>query len=507
MIEEREYQAEDVNYAMNHGVNDRVIHCAPTGSGKTVIQALICQRELARGNETAILTPRNEIFGQTHSILTEAVGARNVGVLRARRQGESWNPMAPVHVVSWPTLVSRTKNNDWWFPRVKRVLVDECHLSMAPQILKILQHYAPKAVIDGYTATPARQTGKGLGRFFTEIKHVTTVRRLIDQGYLASCEYWGGATPDLHGIRITRGDYENKKLSEACVKLVGDAVDNWLRLASDRQTIVFAVDIAHCEMLAHKFVQVGVRAASLHVRLPPEQREEIVRQFKAGEIQVLVNVSIASYGFDSPEVSCVQICRPTKSIVLHLQMIGRGMRPKADGGNCLVLDHAGNVRSLGFADDLFRWRLDEKARACENWSRDERSGEQQDAKMHECEKCHYVFKRSRVCPKCGHEVPFAKRDVETVDSDLVPIGKNLHKRLPEDFPTHDIFYAMLRWHAREKGYNDKWAAAQYRNKCDAWPPFHWNNMAMVPPNPRVKNWIIGMQIRYAKGRRKAYGHA
>ena len=332
MIEERQYQADDVNYAMGHGVNDRVIHCSPTGSGKTVIQALIAKRELDRGNKTAILTPRNEIFSQTFGLLSQFIGPTNVTALRAKRTGETWNPVAPIHVVSWPTLVTRAKRSDWWFPRVDRVLVDECHLAMAPKILEILEHYAPKARIDGYTATPARQTGKGLGRFFTEIKHVTSVRQLIKDGFLAPCEYWGGATPDLQGIRVVRGDYEKKKLSDACVKLVGDAVDNWLRLASDRQTIVFAVDIAHCEMLAHKFTQVGIKAASLHVRLPQDQRDRLVRKVKAGEIQVLVNVSIASYGFDSPEVACVQICRPTKSIVLHLQMIGRGMRPKPNGG-------------------------------------------------------------------------------------------------------------------------------------------------------------------------------
>jgi len=504
MIEDRWYQKEDVNYAMGHGVNDRVIHCAPTGSGKTVIQVMIAKRELDRGNSTAILTPRNEIFSQTFGLARDWIGRGDVTALRARRRNESWNPVAPIHIVSWPTLIRRSARSDWWFPKVDRVLVDECHLSMAPRILEILERYAPHARIDGYTATPARQTGKGLGRFFTEIKNVTTVRQLQKEGYLAPVEYWGGSTPDLAGIRVVRGDYEKKKLSDACVKLVGDAVDNWLRLASDRQTIVFAVDIAHCEMLAHKFTQVGVSAASLHVRLPQEQRDKIVQQFKAGKIQVLVNVSIASYGFDSPEVSCVQICRPTRSIVLHLQMIGRGMRPKKDGGDCLVLDHAGNVRSLGFADDLFRWRLDEGKKACANWSRDERSGEEKEAKTHNCDNCGHIFKRSRVCPKCGWEVPISKRDVDTVDADLVPIGRNLHRRLPEGFPTHELFYGMLRSYAQKKGYSDKWAATMYRKKCEAWPPFHWNDMAMIEPSKRVQNWILGQMIRYAKGRKKAY---
>ena len=272
----RDYQEDDVNYAMHHGLDDRVIHCSPTGSGKTIIQALIAKRELARGDETAILTPRNEIFTQTARVVGTQVGVENVGILRAKRQGERWNPVAPVHVVSWPTLIARARRSNFWFPKVKRVLVDECHLSMAPKILEILHHYAPKARIDGYTATPARQTGKGLGRFFTEIKHVTSVRQLTAAGWLCPVEYWGGATPDLTGIRVVKGDYQNKPLSKACVTLVGDVVDNWLRLASDRHTIVFAVDIAHCEALHDRFRELGVRSASLHVKKTPEQRAEIV---------------------------------------------------------------------------------------------------------------------------------------------------------------------------------------------------------------------------------------
>lgn len=515
-IEERQYQADDVNCAMDHGIQDKVIHCAPTGSGKTIIQALICKREYDCGDSTAILTPRNEIFDQTHRIVADLCGWSNVSTLRAKRIGEAWNPVNAVHIVSWPTLVARAKRADFWFPKVKRVLVDECHLSMAPKILEILEHYAPKAVIDGYTATPARMTGKGLGRFFTQIKHVTTVRQLIKEGYLAPCEYWGGATPDMHGIKIRRGDYEVKKLSRACVKLVGNVVDNWLRLASDRHTIVFAVDIAHCELLAEKFQHVGIRAAALHTKMDDTERDAVVTAFKSGGIQVLCNVSIASYGFDAPSVNCIVQARPTKSIVLHLQMIGRGMRPAMGENNlpikdpehpdfkiCRVLDHAGNVPALGQADDLFRWRLDQGKKACENWTRDEQSGEAEEAKQHECEECHYIFSRSRVCPQCGWKVPFTKRDVATTQADLVRIGKVLVKKLPKGWVSHEIFFCMLKRYGAEHGYKPGWAAVKFKEKCGCWPERHWMNMVSVPPDKRVRNWITSRNIAYAKGREKS----
>ena len=502
-LELRDYQQKAVDNAMNHGKDDRIIHCAATGAGKTVIQALIAKRELDRGNRTAILTPRVEIFDQTHSMLRQVCGDKNVATLRAKREGEHWDNKAPVHVVSWPTLISRARRGAYWFPDVSRVLVDECHLSMAPKILEILEYYKQKAVVDGYTATPARQTGKGLGRYFTEIKHVTSVRQLTKDGFLAPVEYWGGATPEMEGIKIRRGDYETKKLSAACTVLVGDAVDNWLRLASDRHTIVFAVDIPHCEMLAHRFRQLGVKAAALHVRMSQADRDLTVSQFKSGMIQVLVNVTIASYGFDAPSVNCVQVCRPTKSVVLHLQMIGRGMRPKADGSELMVLDHAGNVPALGRADDLFRWRLDEGKDASENWSKREESGEAKEAVSHTCEMCKHIFAQSRVCPKCGWKVPFKKRDVETTESDLVLIGKKQVERLPKGFPTHEVFYQMLKYHAKERGYKPGWAGAQFKNKCGEWPPDHWKELAAIPTSLRVSNWVRSRQIAYAMARKKA----
>jgi len=519
MIEDRPYQLDDVNHAMNHGSEMRPIHCAPTGSGKTVIQAMVAARELARGDQTAILTPRNEIFTQTQGITGEVCGEQNVAVLRAKREGESWRQDRPIHVVSWPTLISRVKRSHFWFPNVRRVLVDEAHLSMAPKILGILEHYAPKAIVDGYTATPARMTGKGLGRFFTTIKHVTTVRQLMAEGWLAPVEYWGGQTPVLDGIKIRRGDYEVKKLSDACVILVGDAVDNWLRLASDRHTIVFAVDIAHAEMLAHRFKAVGVSAAALHTRLDQDERDEVNRLFKSQAVQVLVNVGIASYGYDAPSVNCIQICRPTKSIVLHLQMIGRGMRPAVDEAGevikdqndprfktCMVLDHAGNVRDMGMADDLFRWRLDEGKKACENWSKREESGEP-DPTVHTCEDCGHLFSQRRVCPKCGWKVPYSKRDVAATQDDLVPIGRNMVKRLPEGWPSHEVFFQMLLHKQREKKYSDGWARSQFNKKVGCWPPGHWVNLAAIPPSKRVTNWITSRNIAYAKWKQKQQGGA
>ncbi len=493
-FEPRPYQTEDINYALDHDNDIRPIHCAPTGSGKTVIQAFIAKRELDRGNRTAILTPREEIFNQTHSILNQVVGAENVATLRA---GHEWNSYKPVHIVSWPTLTTRSKKSDFWYPRVERVLVDECHLSMAPRISEILDHYELQgAVIDGYTATPARKSGKGLGRYFTEIKHVRSVRQLIKDGWLAPLEYWGGATPDVEGLKVARGDYEVRRLSERSVLLVGDVIDQWLRLASGRHTLVFGVDIAHAEALCERFQKAHVNAAVIHNRKSAEERLDIVNRFKSLDIQVLCNVTIASYGFDCPEISCIVAARPTCSTVLWLQSLGRGMRVADGKTECMVLDHAGNTEKLGFADNLYRWRLAQGKKAVANWTRSEQGEKEQH--VHTCKACNNIFEGSRVCPKCGWKVPFQKRDVASTDEDLVPIGHNMGKRLPAGWPEHKEFYRMLICYGYGKKYKPGWAPNQFKKKVGCWPENNWMNLPRLLPEPRVLSYIIKEQQNYVR---------
>ncbi len=478
---------------MNHSIGDVPIHCAPTGSGKTIIQAFVAKREMDRGNRTAILTPREEIFNQTEGVLRAICGDDNVGTLKS---GRRWNRSKPVHIVSWDTLKLRVKKDKLWYPDVERLLVDECHLAMAPKVSEVLDYYLTRAAIDGYTATPARKSGKGLGRFFTEIKHVRSVRQLIKEGWLVPCEYWGGKQVDTTGLKINQGDYEVGKLAERSIKLAGDVVDNWLRLARDRHSIVFAVNIAHAEALADRFRMAGILAEAVHVKKTPAQRFDIVERFKARDFQILTNVGIASYGFDCPEISCVVAARKTKSLVLWLQAIGRGMRPAEGKKDCMILDHGGNTDRLGEADDLYRWRLDEGKKAVDNWTRQE-AGDREDH-VHTCEECQHIFSAQMVCPNCGWEVPQTKTDVETTDEELVRIGGHIATQLPDGWPEHKIFYQMLLHYGKEKGYKPGWAAMQFKKLADCWPDRFWMNLAGIPPDARVVNWITKQQQNYAR---------
>jgi len=491
-VELRPYQRTSVTRAL--AATGNPIECAPTGSGKTVCQAFVCKEGWERKERTAILTPRIEIFDQTHSALMDMCGYENVGTLRS---GHNWDSYKPIHVVSWPTLVSRMSKSDLWLPDVDRILCDEAHLSVSPKALEILEHYHGKGIpIIGYTATPARKTGKGLGVIYDAINEVATVRQLQKEGYLCEVEYWGGKLADLTDVKIIRGDYETGALSKSSRVIVGDVVDNWMRLAKDRHTIVFAVDIAHAEALTDRFLELGVSAGCIHSRLTPEKRDDVMRRFRATTIQVLVNVTILSYGVDVPSISCIVCARETKSIVLWKQMLGRGMRPHGAKDFCMVVDHTRNTRDLGMAEDDCSWSLESGVDAVKNKTQEEKEARQEN--NYTCGECNYIFSGTRECPRCGWEKPFAKVDVAIIDAELVRIGKYQAKPLGDGWPTHEMLWRMLKAEELRRGYKVGWAYHKFREKAGVPPDRKWEHLAFVPAVPRVLNWIQSRNIAYAK---------
>lgn len=497
-VEERDFQLRAVRRAAR--LPGRPIFVSPTGSGKTIMQVLVAKKALDSGRESAIYTPRQEIFRQTEQWANSILGPENVGILRA---GEPWNSHKPVHIVSWPTVVRRMARSIHSIPKVDFVQVDEAHLSVSPKMLELLEYHAEQdAQIIGWTATPARPTGTGLGVFWDQIVPVTTVEKLLADGFLNPNEYWGGKYADVTGLAIKQGDYDNAGLSARSMPLIGDVIENWLKLAKDRHTIVFAVDISHAEALADRFMQSGVSAVALHNKTTPARRIEIVDKFKAGVIQVLVNVTVASYGFDAPSVDCIVLARRTRSIVLHLQMLGRGMRPGPGKRPTMVLDHANNVRTLGKAEDLYRWQLEKGKKACSNVTKE--VSEREHIQDHTCD-CGYMFSGRRDCPSCGLEIPLAKRDVETTDDELVRLSQERNQPVGEGFPNKEMFFRMLMKICADKRYSMGWAKHAYKKKVGDWPPRAWENLGSLPASQQVRNYITKQGQNYA--RRRSYGRA
>ena len=474
-----------------HG--ERPVVVSPCGSGKTVVAADLIDRARQAGMTAAFMTPRQELLWQT--VETIRAFGHEPGILMGQHTRRLYEP---VQVVCWPTLVQRSKRTADAFPRADLVVIDEAHLSLSKKMLeRVLPHYESSKVI-GFTATPARTAGHGLGDYFTDMLEIVRIPQLVSEGYLVGGHYFGGAMADMSRVKTTAGDYNQEQSSELnCnATLVGDVVANWMRLAGDKHTVVFAVDIRHANALAERFQREGVTVGVVTNGTTEADRAEIVEKFKKREIQVLCNVMVAAYGFDAPSVDCVVLARPTKSIPLHIQMLGRGLRPHPGKERCMVLDHAGNVMRLGAAEDDYEWSLS-PGRRVQDHSSFEKSGERKDKPMH-CKDCGHIFRRSPCCPNCGWRIPAPKRDVKHVEADLVEITQNRIK----EWQDKRQFYLELLWMAQEGDWNPKRAACVYRDKFDQWPPRKWNNLQPIPATDATRRYVKSRAIAFAKSRAK-----
>jgi superfamily II DNA or RNA helicase len=267
------------------------------------------------------------------------------------------NFQADIQVASVQSLLKRLH----LYKHFDLIVCDEAHHSSSNSYLKIFAAY-PKAYVLGVTATPCRIDGKGLGDLFSVLVHGEQVQALIDLGNLVPPKYI--TTPssfDLADVKMTGGDYNKKQLAKAVrdAQIQGDLVKHWLEHAQDLQTIVFAVDCEHSREIVEQYRQSGIKAEHIDANTHFETRARIIKQFAAKEIQVLSNVSIFTEGFDLPEIACVQIARPTKSVSLYYQMVGRALRPLAGKTEAIVLDHAGVFHELGSVADPKYWELNE----------------------------------------------------------------------------------------------------------------------------------------------------
>jgi uncharacterized Zn finger protein (UPF0148 family) len=279
------------------------------------------------------LAPRRELIHQ--AVKAFQGQGLDAGMIMA---GERQTLLLDLQVASFDTLHARAIRSDRMkLPPADLVIVDEAHLSTARTRLDILEAYGD-AIVIGLTATPARGDGKGLGTFYDDIVTGPTISELVDMGYLVPLRYYAPTEPDLSKLKLDKdGDYQEKALGARMdtPQLIGDIVDNWLRLARERRTVVFCVTCDHSRHTAEAFREAGITAEHLDGETPKPERAAILARVSSGETQVLCNVFVASYGLDIPALDCAVLARPTKNIALYLQTVGRIMRT-FPGKDCLA---------------------------------------------------------------------------------------------------------------------------------------------------------------------------
>jgi len=384
-----------------------VLFQLPTGGGKTVTASTVVHGAAQKGNVTWWLTHRRELAAQASQTF-HALGIPHGTV----QSGHVSNPGAAVQVASIQTIVRRLDQ----LPAPSLIIFDEAHHIGAASWDAIF-HRFPMARILGLTATPWRLDGQGLGRWFGHMVSGPTTAELIEAGSLSRYRLFAPAMPDLTGVGTTAGDYQRGALAKAMDKpaIVGDAITHYTRLCHGKRAVAFAAGVENSRHIAAQFNAAGIPAEHVDGEMAAHERDAAVERFKAGQTLILCNADLFGEGFDVPAIEAAILLRPTKSLSLHLQQVGRALRPCAGKDVAIILDHAGNSLLHGLPDDPREWSLEDREK--------KRRGEVAEVSVRQCKECFFVYRPAPKCPQCGHVPPVQVRQIEQVEGTLTEVRR------------------------------------------------------------------------------------
>jgi len=386
----------------------RVCAVLPTGAGKGQIIGAIAQGAAAKGRRVLVLAHRCELIEQLR------------GTLRAWGLGPDL--IAPGHpfegrqvgVGSVQTVARRLDQ----LQAPDLIIQDEAHHLIAGNLWGQIISAWPSAQLIGTTATPERLDGKGLGvaagGFFEALVQGPSAAELVEQGWLARPQVFswptapttkvqdpGGQGPKGQNLqdpgsllRRAQGEFDLEQAAQVFGNraAIGDAISHYRRRLHPATAIVFCCTTAHAEQLAGAFRAAGFRAAAVSGTTPAALRRRLIAGLGSGEVEVLTSCMLLSEGTDIPSVGGAILLRPTASLALYLQMVGRALRPAPGKSGAVILDHVGNAHRHGLPTEERHWSLAGRRR---------RQGVSIPIK--DCPQCFCSCpSAATLCPDCGH---------------------------------------------------------------------------------------------------------
>ena len=332
---------------------------------------------------------------------------------------------------------------------------------------------------------------------FDQMVLAPSIRQLINFGHLVPPECYAPNKPDLSKLKVRCGDFVKEGIADLMDRpqIVGDTVTHFAKICPDRKAIVFATSVKHSIHIAERFVDAGIPAAHLDGKTPKPERDQILKYLESGKIQVVVNCQVLTEGFDCPSVGCIILARPTKSLVLYLQMAGRGLRTAKGKDNCVIIDHSGAIYLHGFVDEDREWSLNPQERIEDRQSKTKR----EKADPVTCKECNFLYDGRPDCPKCGWKPEVKGRSFDYLDSDLGRLNRDgLIAHFKETREQKERFYQELVYIQQERGYKPGWVSYKFKERYGKWP----RGLSEKPAIPSVetRSWIRKEAVKYARQR-------
>ncbi|HHY0480119.1 DEAD/DEAH box helicase [Vibrio parahaemolyticus] len=462
----RPYQADSVkaviHYFRKHSTPAVIV--LPTGAGKSLVIAELAR--LAKGR-VLVLAHVKELVEQNHAKY-EGYGLK--GAIFSAGLGRKETDQQVV----FASVQSVVRNLDSFKNQFSLLVIDECHRvpddknSSYQKVITHLRELNPGIKVLGLTATPYRlgmgwiyqyhtrgQVRTEESRFFRDCIFELPIRYLLDENFLTPARMMDAPVLSYDFSQLkpaNTGRYKEAEMDmviDKAKRATPQIVEQIIQYARERKGVmIFAATVRHAQEI-HGLLPEGETAIVIGDTPTPE-RDAIIQAFKNREIKYLVNVSVLTTGFDAPHVDLIAILRPTESVSLYQQIVGRGLRLSEGKNECLVLDYSGNSYDLyqpevgdpkpdstseiitipcpacGFNNNFWGkldsngFLLEHFGRRCQGYFEDEDSGER--------EHCGYRF-RAKYCSECGADNDIAARICHECDATLVDPDKKLKEAL------------------------------------------------------------------------------
>lgn len=368
--------------------------------------AEIARRTTDKNNRVMFLIHRKEVLDQA--------------VATFKNQGVNSNLLIASMVQTLTRKIDK-------LPEPQLILVDEAHHVLAKSYQRILNKF-PNAIVLLFTATPIRTGKRQLDEIADDIIVGQSISKLTKKGFLAPFDYYSIDDIDTQKLKKnSTGDYTNASMDEAVSrKIYGHIVSNYQRLAKNKQAVVYTYSVESAKRIADAFNKTHISAVEVDGTTEDKIRDKYVKQFRDKKIKVLVNVNLFTEGVDLPDVDCVIMARPTKSLALYLQFSMRCLNPR-ENKKAIIIDHVANWKTFGLPDSDRDWK---QAIITTDKNKRKSNNNEPIFAITQCDFCFAVVKASEVknskCPICGNPIK-VHTAVQQTDDELKLI--NDRKRL------------------------------------------------------------------------------